>query len=242
MVITWEEFENECIKNIVYTIDNESNKNIILFGNCTIAPIGFFLNELMNKKYNIHFIVSWLFELKGFEMFNMELVNNKIQNLLNKANIVLYQNHHKDYGIQATQILSHCNQQSRKYLLPNFHFCFDAPNIDLFNESLDKFKANLIIGSDFKELEFIIDNYKSIRFFNTSVHPTHYLLFLLSKCIEYKIMNQSKIIDIQSYFDENNKNQFKNMNNYIYLPGFLPYTNEIEQITGIDINADYFDY
>lgn len=246
-MLSWEDFEKECIKKNIYTINNKSSKNIVFFGNCTIAPIGFFLNHLTNKQYNIHIIISWLFEKKGFEKFDMQKINSKIQELLNSADVLIYHNHHKDYGVKATKIQNLCNKKTNILVIPNLHFCFDAQNSDLFYESLWKLKTNITLRSDFKEFEFIYSHYKNIRFFNTSVHPTHYLLFLLAKSIKYKIIQEKenqeiKIMNIQSYYDEKNKNQFKNIKEVVVLPGFTPITKVIQQHTGILENADYFDY
>jgi hypothetical protein len=241
-MLSWEEFEKECIKNNIYTIDNKSSKNIVFFGNCTIAPIGFFLNQLMNKNYNIHFIVSWLFEQKGFEKFNMRQVNISIQQLLRSADILVYHHHHKDYGIKASKIMNLCNKNTLKLIIPNLHFSFDAPSSELFHKSLSKLKTNIVCRSDFKEFVFISEYYKTIRFFNTSVHPTHYLLFLLAKSIKFKLFRESKVINIHSYYNEQNKIQYKNIKEFVCLPGFVPFTKEIHHITGIVENADYFDY
>ena len=241
-MLSWEEFEKKCLNNHIYTINNNSNKNIVFFGNCTIAPIGFFLNYLTNKIYNIHFIISWLFEQKGFEKFDMNQVNLNIQNLLNSADVLIYHHHHKDYGIKATKIMNLCNKNTLQLIIPNLHFCFDAPNSELFQSSLSKLKNNILVRSDFKELEFVYTHYKSIRFFNTSVHPTHYLLFLLAKSIKYRLIKQAMIINIHSYYNEQNKIQFKNIKDFVCLPGFIPFTKEMHKITGILENADYFDF
>lgn len=241
-MLSWEDFEKECMKNNIYTIDNKSCKNIVFFGNCNIAPIGFFLNELMHKHYNIHFIVSWLFQQKGFEKFNMRQVNITIQKLVYSADILVYHHHQKDYGIEANKITNLCNKNTLQLIIPNLHFCFDAPSSELFQKSLSKLKSNIAVRSDFKEFTFVCEYYKNIRFFNTSVHPTHYLLFLLAKSIKFKLIKESKVINIQSYYNEQNKIQFKNIKNFVCLPGFVVFTKEMHDITGMIENADYFDY
>ena len=241
-MLSWIDFEKECLKNTIYTINNNSNKNIVFFGNCTIAPIGFFLNHLTNKNYNIHFIVSWLFQYKGFEKFDMLQVNNKIQHLLNSADVFIYHHHHKDYGVNATNIHHLCKKNIFILVIPNLHFCFDNPNSEIFYDSLWKLKTNITDRSDFKEFEFVHTHYKNIRFFNTPVHPTHYLLFLLAKSIKYKLVHENKEINIQSYYHPQNKNEFKSIQETVCLPGFIPYTKEIREITNIVENADYFDY
>jgi hypothetical protein len=128
------------------------------------------------------------------------------------------------------------------FIIPNLHFCFDAPTSELFQNSLSKLKTNIVERSDFKEFVFVSEYYKTIRFFNTSVHPTHYLLFLLAKSIKYKLIKEIKLINIHSYHNEKNKIQFKNIKEFVCLPGFEIFTKETHQITGIIENADYFDY
>jgi hypothetical protein len=95
--------------------------------------------------------------------------------------------------------------------------------------------------SSFPEFNFIIDNHKNIIFFNTTNHPTHFLLFLQSESIQNIILNNGKIIGINNYFDQNNRNYFKQFNDYVILPGKEPITYEIQSNTGINMNGDYFD-
>jgi phage terminase large subunit len=102
-------------------------------------------------------------------------------------------------------------------------------------------KFNIEKKSNFEEFIFVYNNYKNIHFFNTCLHPTHYLLFLLAKSIIFKITNNSSKINLQSYHNIENRNQFKTIKDYVLLPGVIPITKEISQITGININVDHFD-
>ena len=47
--MNWEGFVEHLKEYPIYTIDNNVNKNIVLFGNCHAAPIGFFLNDLFTN-------------------------------------------------------------------------------------------------------------------------------------------------------------------------------------------------
>lgn len=241
-MIPWTVFEEECVKKIIYTIDNHSRKNIVFFGNCAIAPTGFFLNYLLHKNFNIHFIVSWLFEKNGFENFDMTLVNNKIQNILLEADYLFYHHHNKDYGIHACEIYKKCNPKTICFSIPNFQLSFDALDTASFQSSLGILKNNILNESDFKDFVFVCENYKNIRFFNTKFHPTHYLLFLLAKSIKYKIINIIKPMDLDSYYDIPSQNHFKSINEFVVLPGFVEMTKEISKLTGIHENAHYFDF
>ena len=240
-MIHWTVFEEECVKKIIYTIDNHSKKNIVFFGNCAIAPIGFFLNYLLHKNYNIHFIVSWLFEKNGYQNFDMNLVNNKIGNILFEADYLFYHHHNKDYGIHACEIFKKCNPKTVCFSIPNFQLSFDAVDTASFHDSLKILKNNILNESDFKEYIFVCEHYKIIRFFNTKFHPTHYLLFLLAKSIKYKMINIIKLMDLETYYDTLTQKQFKSIKELVVLPGFVKMTKEITQITGIQENAHYID-
>jgi len=89
-------------------------------------------------------------------------------------------------------------------------------------------------------MNFIIDKYKDIMFFNTVNHPTHYLLFLQSQYIVNKILNNNQSISINNYFDGNNRSYFKKFS-YIILPGKEIVNDEISNVTGIKKDADYFE-
>jgi len=241
-MISWIDFENECVKKTIYTIDNQSRKNIVFFGNCAIAPTGFFLNYLLHKNYNIHFIVSWIFENSGFEKFDMNMVNNKIQKVLLEADYLFYHVHNKDYGVHASEIFKKCNPKTICFSIPNLQLFFDKVDSNSFQRSLEKLKKSILKESDFKDFNFVCENYKNIRFFNTNFHPTHYLLFLLAKSIKYKMINKISPIVLDTYYDTLTQKQFKSIKECVVLPGFVEMTKEISQITGIQENADYIDF
>ena len=77
-------------------------------------------------------------------------------------------------------------------------------------------------------------------FFNTINHPTHYLLFLQSQYIVNKILKNGQTISIRNYYDKKNRIYFKDFK-YITLPGKELVNDEINKITGIKKNAEYFD-
>ena len=77
-------------------------------------------------------------------------------------------------------------------------------------------------------------------FFNTTNHPTHYLLFLQSEYIVNKILKSGETISIGNYFDEKNREYFKDFK-YVTLPGKECINDEITAITGIKKDANYFD-
>ena len=119
-------------------------------------------------------------------------------------------------------------------------------------ESKEEFYKSLIMleysinSSDLKEFEFIISNIKDVHFFNTSEHPTHYLLFLLAKSIKNYIFNFNikvfyKPLSLDDYYNNKNRLLYKSMPNYVVLPGREKITQKINNITGIQINGDYFD-
>jgi hypothetical protein len=239
-MISWIDFENDCIQNTIYTINNNADKHIVFFGNCHIAPTGFFLNVLTNKQYNIHFIISWLFEKNGLQNFDMNLINKKIQEKMKDADIFLYHEHHRDFGIHANSIKNFLKPTALSFILPNFQLSFHQLNSDVFHYSLNLLKHS-IETSNFKEFLFIYDNIKSIQFFNTDLHPTHFILFLLAKSIKFKINKMKDTIGFQSYYAVQNRNQFKNMKQFVELPGFIPINSEINRTTDIDINSEHFD-
>ena len=224
----------------IYTIDNNSNKNIVLFGNCHTATIGFFINDLLNKNYNIHIIISWYCYKVGLEKYNMANVNSKISFLIKTCDILLFHRHMKNYGVNADAIQTLSSKNALVLELPNLHLLFDTLNRSEYDRSLEILDYN-IKNSDFKDFNFIIEN-KSIRFFNIPDHPTHYILYLLSKCIYSKIKDTNPIsCTIHHYQSESIRKEFKQLNNYVRLPGKTNITNEISKVTGIPMDADYFD-
>jgi hypothetical protein len=233
----WNNFESNLMLTHMHTIDNNSNKNIVLFGSCHIATIGFMLNKLLNYEYNIHIIISWFFQNKGIENFNMNNVNEKIMNVVSICDVFIYHNHINDYHVNAVNLHFCVKQNCIKLVLPNYRLDYTNEKYALSLSIL----SNQIMTSSFPEFNFIIDNHKNILFFNTTNHPTHFLLFLQSESIQNKILKNGNIIDINNYFDPNNRKYFKQFNDYVLLPGKEPITHEIQSNTGININGDYFD-
>ena len=234
----WEDFENELVNKHIYTIDNNSSMNIVLFGSCHMATIGFMLNKLLNYSFNIHIIISWFFENKGLENFDMVHINNVINNLVSSCDFFIYHKHINDYHVNATLLPSLIKENCLKFMVPNYRLDYTS-NKDIYEKSLFMLGYN-ISCSDFPEFKFVIDNLSNIMFFNTTNHPTHYLLFLQSQIIQNKILNNGESININNYFSEANRNYFKDFN-YITLPGKENIDDNISNITGININADFFD-
>lgn len=233
----WTIFENQLMTTHIHTINNNSIKSIVLFGSCHMATIGFMLNKLLNYEYNIHIVISWLFQNKGIENFNMNNVNEKIMNVVSNCDVFIYHNHINDYHVNAVQLPFCIKQNCIKLVLPNYRLDYTNEKYALSLSIL----SNQIMTSSFPEFNFIIDNHKNIMFFNTTNHPTHFLLFLQSESIQNKILKNGQIIGINNYFDPKNREYFKSFNNYIILPGKEPITREIQSNTGININGDYFD-
>jgi len=236
-MIDWLEFEKKISTYSFYTINNNSNKNIVLFGNCHVATIGYMLNQLLYNNYNIHIVISWYCYKIGYNNFDMAKVNDKIKTLVSTSDIFIFQTHINDYGINASQIHTFSGKQTKKINIPNFRLVYTLDILE-FNSSLEKLKYN-IKNSDFSEFIFI-DNL-NIKFFNTIDHPTHFILFLLSKSIFNKITKHNYVpITIESYYNIDNRADFKLLN-YVILPGQDIITDKISSITGIPVNADYFD-
>ena len=233
--MNWSDFENELLEKHIYTINNNSPCDIVLFGSCHMATIGFMLNKLLNFQYNIHIILSWFFEDKGLEKFNMQIINDKIQHIVSKCVVFLYHEHINDYGVNATKLTSLTNSMCYKMSVPNYRLDYNSGNYAHSLHMLEYFITN----SSFPEFKFVIDNHKNIMFFSTTNHPTHYLLFLQSQSIANKILKNGQTITISNYFDINNRNYYKHFD-YVVLPGKIEITNEISQLTGIQINAEYF--
>jgi hypothetical protein len=197
---------------------------------------------LLHKNFNIHFIISWLFEKNGFENFDMNTVNNKIQKLLSEADYFFYHYHNKDYGVHACEIFKYCSSKTICFSIPNFQLSFENSDSVAFHQSLGKLKNKILNESNFKDFIFVYNNYKNIRFFNTNFHPTHYLLFLLAISIKYKMIKKEKPMNLESYYNELTQKQFKSIKEFVVLPGFIKMTKEISNNTGIHENAHYIDF
>jgi len=235
----WLDFEKDLLDKHIHTINNNSTKNIVLFGSCHMATIGYMLNKLLNYEYNIHIIISWVFQNKGIENFDMVNINNRITEVVSNCDCFIYHLHINDYHVNATQLPSLVNEKCLKLIVPNYRLDYTNNDTEQFNESLQILNYN-ISSSNFPDFEFVTDNYKNIIFFNTTNHPTHYLLFLQSEYIVNKILKNDQTISILNYFDEKNREYFKSFD-FVILPGKENINNEITNITGINTDADYFD-
>ena len=190
--------------------------------------------------HNIFIIISWFCDRKGFDHFNMEKVNNRILHILqNCCDIFLYQQHIHDYGVCASYIETLVNKNAIIYKLPNLRLTFNSLTKKEYDRSLEILIYN-IEQSHFPHFRFVIDYINHIRFFTTTEHPTHYLLYLLAKDIARKISNSNSLISMNDYHNPVNQSEFKTQTEYVFLPGFDEITPEISQITGIDTNASYF--
>lgn len=239
-MIEWTEFEKEMNNYPIFVINNKSDKNIVLFGNCHVATIGYFLDYLLSKKYNIFIIISWYCDKVGFEKFDMRKVNVRIKHILqNYCDVFLYQQHINDYGVNASIINTLVNENATIYKLPNLRLVFTSLDKKEYERSLEILNYN-IDYSDFTNFQFITKYLSSIRFFNTIDHPTHYILYLLSKDILNKINNNNILININDYYNEDYRNDFKKITDFVFLPGFDEISPKISEITGISIDTDYF--
>ncbi len=240
-MIEWIDFEKHFYKNSYYKIDNGCLETIVLFGNCQMAPIGFFLNYIFQNKYNIIIILSWFFDKYNFEHeFNMNKINNDIQNAIYYSSFFIYHKHCNDYLVNASNIDSYVSNYTKVFQIPNLQLYYNSPSPKIVEDSILKLSNN-ISDSDFKEFSFIVNNMRSIIFFNTPEHPTHYLLFMLAKAIYFKIEMPQIVVDISMYFNEENRKHFNHMYNFVLLPGHVKLTDEMKKVTGISKNADYFD-
>jgi hypothetical protein len=237
----WLDFEKDLVNKHIYTINNNSTKNIVLFGSCHMATIGFMINKLLDYNFNIHIIISWFFQIKGIENFDMVDINNKIKNVVSNCDVFIYHMHINDYHVDASILPSLVNDNCLKLIVPNYRLDYLDDN---YSNSLHILNHH-IENSDFQEFKFVTENHKNIMFFNTPYHPTHYLLFLQSKSIKNKIAKNGKIITIESYFDDRNRSYFKKFKEikkyYVNLPGINGVDEKISLATGINTTADYFD-
>lgn len=239
-MIEWIDFENNLAHCPYFMINNKSKQNIVLFGNCHVATLGYLLNDLLDKQYNIFIIISWWCDKKGLDHFNMDQVNSQILHILqNYCDVFLYQQHIKDYGVCASYIETLTNKHAIIYKLPNLRLTFDSLDKQEYTRSLEILTYN-IDKSHFPNFRFVIDNINNIRFFTTPEHPTHYLLYLLAKATVNKIYNTHYAMSINDYHDPVSKSEFKKQTEYVTLPGFNEITEKISEITGMNMDLDYF--
>lgn len=236
----WFDLETYLLTNHYYTINNGQNKNIVLFGNCHVAPLGYFINELLNKQYNVHIIISYFFEKTGIENFNMTEVNQKLQSIIKTSSIFIYHLHLKDYCVNASTIQNMVNESTKVFRIPNIRLIYNTQSKEEYTSSLNMLEYN-IQNSDFNEFLFLVEHGQKYQFFNTNEHPTHFVLFLLSQSIVRNLVNDHKKIGIEDYLDDGTRKYYSKLNEYIVLPGKEPITPEITNTTGISINAELFD-
>ena len=237
--MNWLEFEEDLLNSHIHTLNNNSSKNIVLFGSCHMATIGYMLNRLLNYEYNIHIIISWFFQNKGIEKFDMNNINNRIHDIVSKCDVFIYHMHINDYDVNATKLPGLVSPQCLKLIVANYRLDYTNSDVDKFNDSLKILNMH-ILESSFPEFKFITNNYKNIMFFNTTNHPTHYLLFLQSEYITNKILNNGQVVNIGNYYDEKNRSYFKDFK-YVTLPGKEVVNDEISRVTDIKKDADFFD-
>lgn len=222
----------------IYVINNNSSKNIVLFGNCHMSTIGFYLNSLLNYKFNIHIIISYIsWRSKQLTEENI----NKIWETISKSNYFIYQKHYKNHNIDATNIDNYAKKE--KILIPNLRLDYTdlyGNPIELdklknnFEFSYDKVKKN-IESSDLNNFIFILENFRNIRFFDIPTHPTLYILYLLSLQIYYKIKKINHTISLVDYYQ--NKNDTIFIKGETIILGSI-YEYKLSECIALDINPN----
>lgn len=248
-MIEWNIVEEHFKQHLFYNLNNNKSETIIMFGNCHFLPIAFFLNINLKYKYNIVVILSWFYE-KTFNDDQLEEINNKINFYLQKSNYFIYQNHNKNYKVNADNIISKLPANCVIINIPNlildcFHFDSNQKIENCKNNYLDSQNKlyKTIFKSDFPNFMFVYDNLKTICFFNTKYHPTHYLLYLLTKNIYYKITKLPIDINLNHYYDINMRTEFLKINfsEFINLPEKWEFNEFDYKINNFLPNQDYFD-
>lgn len=219
------------------SINNNSQQNIVFFGNCQIVPIAYYLNSII-QTYNIHIILSWVFQKEGFEFFDMNSVNNKINSLVKNCDILIYHKHITNYGINA-DVIDKIPNNAIIINIPNLQMHYIDTNLENFYASIHKLEES-ILESHFKEFKFLL-NYKTVLFFNTNDHPTHFVLYLLTLQICYKILNIKRQITLEDYYSPLNRRFFKKIKQHIILPGKVGIKREFCEKAQILFPPDYFD-
>ena len=199
------------------------------------------LNQFTNYQFNIYIITSWYFKDQGYENFDMSYINDRIQEIIKKSDIFIYMKHENDYGVNADKIEKYVNSNTLIIKIPNLRLEYKTNSRDEYLKSLEKLKKT-IQNSHFKNFHYIVENHRNYLFFNVNEHPTHFLLYLLSRSILNKICKINHKDSMDDYFNSNNRNHFLQLNrNYVILPGRQRITQEISDMTGISCNAEYFD-
>ena len=130
----WLDFEKNLVNKHIYTINNNSTRNIVLFGSCHMSTIGFMINKLLDYNFNIHIIISWLFQNKGIENFDMIDINNRIKDVVSNCNVFIYHTHINDYHVDASIVPSLVNENCLKLIVPNYRLDYLDDN---FSNSLN---------------------------------------------------------------------------------------------------------
>ena len=130
-------------------------------------------------------------------------------------------------------------------ILDCFHF---DPNLEInknredYQNSLSKL-TDSILKSDFPNFIFVVNNIKSIRFFNTKYHPTHYLLYLLSIDLYNLITFNKHFIMVNHYNSPKLRNFFLNLDykEFINLPEKWSFNDYDYNVNDFNKNQNYFD-
>jgi hypothetical protein len=251
-MINWEKLEEHLKINYFYEIDNNKSKNIVLFGNCHCLPIVYYLNNLLDNEYNFIVIISWYYQTT-FDKNELEDITSKIKNIINKCDILIMQKHCSSFEINASKIDEYVNDQCKIIIIPNFILDYLSSKSNILNNDLEEMKLiynnSLLIlcksinESDFPNFLFIKNNINDITFFNTIYHPTHYVLYLLSKNIFYKIKKLNNNISLNDYWDNKTREEFYNINldGFVFLPGKHNMSEIHYKVTNISFGRDYFD-
>jgi hypothetical protein len=171
----------------------------------------------------------------------MDYINDRIQEIIKKSDIFIYMKHENDYGINADEIEKYVNGNTLVMKIPNLRLVYKTDSKEEYLNSLEKLKKS-IQGSDFINFHYVVDHHRNHLFFNINEHPTHFLLYLLSRSILNKICKINHKDSMDDYFNTNYRNHFLQLNhNYVILPGRQIITPEISEMTGISCNAEYFD-
>jgi len=242
-MLLFKDFYSVILKNGLYEINNNCAKNIVLFGNCHVSTIGFYLNELLDKKYNIYMVVSY----RGKDIFFTEDEKNRIWSLIGESDYFIYQEHHGDFSINASTISSFAKKE--KIIIPNLRLdyidvCGRQVNDDVLKDNFEKSFSmckKTIETSNLPNFQFILDNYRRIRFFNTPSHPTHYILYLMSLQIDHIIKNSNYKISIKDYYFHRKDPLFTLDKTVILGLKPEPYQQNQCKLLGINHNSDYFD-
>jgi hypothetical protein len=222
-----------------YILNELNNKLIVLFGNCHVWIIGEYLSRILENEYKIIIIIPWL--LHNLNKTSVSLTN-KIQNIITKSNVFIYQKHINGYDMNADIINTYAKN---KIMIPNLrlNYTSKASIYGLYDKELtveeltevffeSKIKLmNTIDESGFVEFKYILDNFNTIKFFDTPNHPSIYILYLLTLQLHSMVLCGKKLICYDNfkkiYDDHINDNVYENTN--INLGQIYNYT-EIDKI------------